>query len=675
MTISSQTGRQGYAGNGVTPNFPVPFKFYSNSDVLVIRQSALGIDTLLTEGVNYTITGAGSESGGEIVITPIPAVGESVSVILDPALLQETDYISNDPFPAETHERALDRLTQMMIRTRDLVARTFRVPDGDQTTLDVLPGAAERANTYLTFDNNGDPEFATALPSGTLSQSVIGGLLHPQTAAEVTASVTPTNRAYPPGDVRRYGAVADGTTNDAGAIQASLNAGYYAYLPGVSTTYAIASTLRFKFAGQMIFGDGFGDVNASGNFLPRTTLKWIGAAGGKMISVSNGTDSNLSDCTIQDVLLDGNALANIGVEGYDESYGGGSWRTRLTRVGIVRITSGINATCVKLGTTAFPGFAHDTQFDGCFFYGAALGVWGAGAKYSFTHTTIGGMTDCGCRGESGSAWTFGPGTIFSQNNRDFDGANIQQADFHGVWFEDSAVGIYRGDTAQNVSFHGCYLHTKVTNTTRLMDMGNAAGNFSLINCYVPAGTGSTLVKNINPDAEYSIIGSNVTIDTGYKIRAQGTIFSDNEAFACGITSDASNVTGDGTVYSLNAVAHTEEYDLAGKLNAATGIYTGGLHGRRTFAGQITLGGVASGHTDALLELVTTQQAYNVARVNPGAVMNASNEVTLSFQRTVSFAASDTAYLRLMVSGSTKVVDVLSGGVATKWRSRFEGRIG
>lgn len=44
-----------------------------------------------------------------------------------------------------------------------------------------------------------------------------------RTAAEIAAAITPTAYKFAPGDVRRYGAVANGSTNDSAAIQAAIN--------------------------------------------------------------------------------------------------------------------------------------------------------------------------------------------------------------------------------------------------------------------------------------------------------------------------------------------------------------------------------------------------------------------------------------------------------------------
>jgi hypothetical protein len=56
-----------------------------------------------------------------------------------------------------------------------------------------------------------------------------------ETAAETAAGVTPIDIGYQPGDVRRYGAVGDGSTDDTAAIQAALNSNGQVWLqPGLT---------------------------------------------------------------------------------------------------------------------------------------------------------------------------------------------------------------------------------------------------------------------------------------------------------------------------------------------------------------------------------------------------------------------------------------------------------
>lgn len=51
-----------------------------------------------------------------------------------------------------------------------------------------------------------------------LTGAAIGAGLWPRTSAEITAGVTPTNYAYEPGDIRRFGPALDGTTDDTTAV-------------------------------------------------------------------------------------------------------------------------------------------------------------------------------------------------------------------------------------------------------------------------------------------------------------------------------------------------------------------------------------------------------------------------------------------------------------------------
>lgn len=86
-----------------------------------------------------------------------------------------------------------------------------------------------------------------------LTAAQVGAALYPRTDAEVSASVTPSDYTYPPGDVRRYGAVLDGTTDDTAALQACADFCYASGVPmkGAEGTAKISSTLTLKCAGDL----------------------------------------------------------------------------------------------------------------------------------------------------------------------------------------------------------------------------------------------------------------------------------------------------------------------------------------------------------------------------------------------------------------------------------------
>lgn len=529
--------------------------------------------------------------------------------------------------------------------------------------------------SYLETDSNtvtftsgvhvgGEVKFTTAIQTTTGAVNADIVAYDPPFTGGVATNVETKLEQYV--SVKDFGAVGDGVTDDTTAIQDALDTGKAVYAP--TGTYAISATLRLAADGQIFFGDGTGNASEPA----RTILKWIGASSGKMFSISNGTTENWQNCTVRDIFFNGNSLANIAVEAYASAIAGGAWRNRFINLTISGL-AGANNTGFDLGSGSAPDFAHDAEITGCFVIGAARGAYGAGAIYRFTNTTFSGCDD-GVVALAGSAWTF-VGCVFSQSGGfDFTGTNIQVANFDGCWFEDSVSGIYQAATAHCANFSGCFLQTNPSNTTQLMDMGNAAGNFSLKGCSVGATSGSSLLKNINGTAEYDIVSSNVTIDSGYRAKTTNFIRSDNGVFAAGLAGDLTNITGDGTAYLFNAVAWGEQYDTASALAAATGIFTAPLFGYYTFKPQLALSGLGAGHTDSQLILVTTGGEYLINRQNPGAARTAANELVVAGEITAFMSAGDTAYIKLIVSGSTLTVGVLSGTALTNWRTRFEGRM-
>jgi hypothetical protein len=163
MTISTTASRISYNGNGVTTEFSFPYRFLTNGDLVVLSVSSTGVETTKTLTTDYTLTGAGDDAGGSVTMLVAPAVDTRLIIYRDTAITQETDYISGDPFPAETHERALDRLTMIAQEIGSDADRSIKVPVGDSSSLTTtLPAAANRLDKFIVFDAvTGEVELST----------------------------------------------------------------------------------------------------------------------------------------------------------------------------------------------------------------------------------------------------------------------------------------------------------------------------------------------------------------------------------------------------------------------------------------------------------------------------------------------------------------------------------
>ena len=155
MTVSTTTSRVSYSGNGSTVTFTVPFYFIYSTDLKVYKTSSANVQTLLVEGTDYTVTGAGVISGGSITCTTAPSSDYTIIIYRDPDTTQLVDYQANDPFPAETHERALDKLTMIAQRLNDVNDRSFHMSDGD-TSGATLEIASPEANYLIGWNSTGD---------------------------------------------------------------------------------------------------------------------------------------------------------------------------------------------------------------------------------------------------------------------------------------------------------------------------------------------------------------------------------------------------------------------------------------------------------------------------------------------------------------------------------------
>ncbi len=129
MTISSTQTKTIYGGNGSTKVFAVPFMFPRDEDVDVVLTDTEGLEFKLSLTTDYQLAGAGDSMGGTCAMTLPPEAGQILTIRRNPAMTQEVDYLENDPFPASTHEAALDKLTMICQTLSERLDRTitFRV--------------------------------------------------------------------------------------------------------------------------------------------------------------------------------------------------------------------------------------------------------------------------------------------------------------------------------------------------------------------------------------------------------------------------------------------------------------------------------------------------------------------------------------------------------------------
>ena len=172
MTVSTTTIKNSASGNGTLHSFAYGFKIFADADLDVIVRSATGTETVKTLNTDYIVTNAGVDSGGNVLFKfntgsssdahfsssdKRPQTGETVLLRRSLDLTQSTDYVENDPFAAEDHETALDRLTFISQELQEELSRSIKISrTNTMTSTEFTTSAADRASKLLAFDSSGE---------------------------------------------------------------------------------------------------------------------------------------------------------------------------------------------------------------------------------------------------------------------------------------------------------------------------------------------------------------------------------------------------------------------------------------------------------------------------------------------------------------------------------------
>ena len=165
MTVATTQISEVWTGDASSVTFPIPFPFLSRDHLVVWKEGAGGAQTTMTIS---TATGEGEPSGGSITLTDPVGVGYTLRVRRNTPKTQETDYVPHDPFPADSHERALDKLTMIV---QELIAAG--AIDLDVDTLRGLIG--DSSTIVWTLSPDGTKTIASVVDAG-MAKNEAGGV-------------------------------------------------------------------------------------------------------------------------------------------------------------------------------------------------------------------------------------------------------------------------------------------------------------------------------------------------------------------------------------------------------------------------------------------------------------------------------------------------------------------
>ena len=187
MTVSTTTSTASDTVSSGQHSFSYGFKILAASDIVVTTIDTSGVEsTAKVLDTDYVVTNVGVDSGGNVLfkfntgnasdahydtVDRRPTTGHTVFIKRNIPITQSTDYVANDPFPAASHEDALDKLTFVAQQLSADVDRSIKYPNNESNTGE-LPTSTARANKFLAFDSSSNPIAAVGTTTVPISSTM-----------------------------------------------------------------------------------------------------------------------------------------------------------------------------------------------------------------------------------------------------------------------------------------------------------------------------------------------------------------------------------------------------------------------------------------------------------------------------------------------------------------------
>lgn len=371
MTVNNSANKVIAAGTGAQTAFGFAFIAVKSSDLAVIVTDSSGIETTLQPAqynvaLNPTLPGQIWAIGGTVTYpltgSPIP-LGSTLTIVRQLSLTQLVALGNQgNEFPSAV-ETALDLLEMQIQQVAELFQRSIVAPVVDPSSINlIMPPAAQRANTGLAFDSQGNVIAGTTPATGLISTPMqpvvdaatlalgrtvfglgtsavlnIGRGLYADGAGNLASDVEAVNVfQFDP-----TGTIGNGSVDATAAFQAAAATGLPIFVP--AGTYLLTSTITLTGNGQRMVGAG----PLATILLPVMGIDCITFAGGNR----GGGVENLEISAAG--MTGGNAIS---VRGYN--------RVNIRNVALLSPWNGIFVTACN------GAFVTDVYMDGC------RGTWG-----------------------------------------------------------------------------------------------------------------------------------------------------------------------------------------------------------------------------------------------------------------------------------------------------------
>lgn len=174
MTVADNTSRNQYTATSGQTVFAYTFEIVDKDDIVVLKNG-----TTLSEGTDYTVSNVGNDNGGNVTLTSGATAGDILTLYRDMPYARTQNYTNSGDFLASEVNSDFDNLWLAGEQTNRSFSQSIRKPITDSDSISMeLPEAADRTDSFLTFDSTGavstEPLLNDSSPAKIIRQSFTG---------------------------------------------------------------------------------------------------------------------------------------------------------------------------------------------------------------------------------------------------------------------------------------------------------------------------------------------------------------------------------------------------------------------------------------------------------------------------------------------------------------------